>query len=405
MRALFVTANFASHYYQLVPLAWALLAAGHEVRVASQPSFADVITGAGVPAVPVGPDVDLVKSLMDKLSRPQQGPPPLAPAGVTGQEWAAGGGSWRLTPFEVFAEWAEQTADDVIGFARRWSADLVVHDPISYVGPAAAAHLGIPAVRHLLGPDNTYLVRELLPDLLGSLTAALGVDPGRMLGTVTLDNCPAALQLDHQDDLERWRARYVPYNGPGSAAPWLLDRPERKRICLTWGFTPSMRGEAPVVPQLVEALSGIDAETVVVVASAGQAGLAAAPDHVRVVESVPMHLLLPSCDLVVHHGGIGTALTALHSAVPQLVMPQKPDELIVSRNVESSGIGKLLPRATGADLHGEQIATAAAELLEDTGYRRANQRVRDEMLSRPSPAALVADLERLAGTTALSGRR
>jgi UDP:flavonoid glycosyltransferase YjiC (YdhE family) len=405
MRALFVTANFASHYYQLVPLAWALLAAGHEVRIASQPSFADVITRAGVTAVPVGPDVDLVKSLMGKLSRPQDGPRRPAPAGVTEQEWAAGGGSWKLTPFEVFAEWAEQIAEDLVGFARRWGADLIVHDPISYAGPAAAAHLGIPAVRHLLGPDNTYLVREFLPDLLGSLATTLGVDPGGMLGTVTLDNCPAALQLDHQDDLERWPARYVPYNGPGSAVPWLLERPERKRICVTWGFTPSMRGEAPVVPQLVEALSGIDAEVLVVVGRADQSGFDVVPDHVRIVESVPVHLLLPSCDLVVHHGGIGTALTALHSAVPQLVLPQKPDELIVTRNVEPSGIGRLLPRTAGTEFDPGQVAAAAARLLDDPACRAANERVRAEMLDRPSPAALVADLERLAGAQVLNGRR
>src|ERR1017187_1851466 len=38
----------------MVPVAWALRAAGHEVRVASQPDLTEVITGAGRPGVPVG---------------------------------------------------------------------------------------------------------------------------------------------------------------------------------------------------------------------------------------------------------------------------------------------------------------------------------------------------------------
>ena len=40
----------------MVPLAWALRAAGHDVRVAVQPSFAATVTSAGLTAVPVGRD-------------------------------------------------------------------------------------------------------------------------------------------------------------------------------------------------------------------------------------------------------------------------------------------------------------------------------------------------------------
>lgn len=56
MRILFATYSEKTHFLSMVPLAWALRSAGHDVRVASQPELVDVITTAGLPAVPVGED-------------------------------------------------------------------------------------------------------------------------------------------------------------------------------------------------------------------------------------------------------------------------------------------------------------------------------------------------------------
>ena len=56
MRVLLTTFAHNTHFYNLVPLAWALRTAGHEVRVASQPDLTEAITAAGLTAVPVGTD-------------------------------------------------------------------------------------------------------------------------------------------------------------------------------------------------------------------------------------------------------------------------------------------------------------------------------------------------------------
>jgi UDP:flavonoid glycosyltransferase YjiC (YdhE family) len=45
-----------TNFLSLVPLAWALRAAGHEVRVASQPALEPVVRETGVPFVAVGRD-------------------------------------------------------------------------------------------------------------------------------------------------------------------------------------------------------------------------------------------------------------------------------------------------------------------------------------------------------------
>ena len=71
MRVLFVANPEKAHLLAMVPLAWALRTAGHEVRVAGQPAFADLITQAGLTAVPVGRDADL----WDLLPRDPRYPP------------------------------------------------------------------------------------------------------------------------------------------------------------------------------------------------------------------------------------------------------------------------------------------------------------------------------------------
>ncbi|WP_051915552.1 hypothetical protein [Streptomyces aureocirculatus] len=55
-RVLFVLYAEKTHLFIQVPLARAFAAAGHEVRVASQPELVPEITRAGLTAVPVGRD-------------------------------------------------------------------------------------------------------------------------------------------------------------------------------------------------------------------------------------------------------------------------------------------------------------------------------------------------------------
>lgn len=54
MRVLFTVWPLPAHLYPMLPLAWALQGAGHEVCIASHPALTDVITSAGFPAVALG---------------------------------------------------------------------------------------------------------------------------------------------------------------------------------------------------------------------------------------------------------------------------------------------------------------------------------------------------------------
>src|SRR4051812_15798793 len=59
MRVLFTTWGWPSHFYPLVQLGWALGAAGHEVRVATQPGLLPAVGAAGLTPAAVGTDLDV----------------------------------------------------------------------------------------------------------------------------------------------------------------------------------------------------------------------------------------------------------------------------------------------------------------------------------------------------------
>src|SRR5262245_27414949 len=88
MRVLMTSWAWPSHYLPMVPLGWALRAAGHEVRVASQPALGQVITDSGQVAVATGPDLDhedvhrrVMRNL--RLDAVPDAPPP----GTSMQRW------------------------------------------------------------------------------------------------------------------------------------------------------------------------------------------------------------------------------------------------------------------------------------------------------------------------------
>ena len=234
MRVLMTSWAWASHYMPLVPLGWALRAAGHEVRVASQPRLEPVITESGAIAVPVGPDLDhdeVRRRCMRDLRLTSV--PEAAKPGASMGAWKPEAKDKVRQVFSVFAAYAEAMTDDLLAYARWWRPDLIVHDPTTYAGPLVAAALGVPAVRHVHGVDVTHQAREVIPELIEPLTTKLGLDQVDILGDLTVDPCPPSMQIPV--GVKRRSVRYVPYNGPAVMPPWLWERPSRPRLCITWG--------------------------------------------------------------------------------------------------------------------------------------------------------------------------
>lgn len=389
MRVLFTTWAWPSHYFPMVPVAWALRAAGHDVRVASQPALADTIAGSGLPAVVTGRDFDMVAVHRNELASVRVAErSPDAPRG-----WDDDKRRSVQRTFRNFATIAELMIDDLLAFARAWGPDLVVFDPLTYAGPLVADITGVPAVRSLFGPDFTYETRDVEAEVVMPLARRFGRDSVDTVGALTLDPCPPSLQF--AAPIRRQRMRYVPYSSFSVVPDWLLEPPARRRICISWGTTTTKFSAAHSarLPEVVAALSGLDAE-VVLASTADQVRLfPQIPAHVRVADGVPLNALLPTCDAIIHHGGAGTTLTAALHAVPQLMVVQTPDQIVNAVPLANSGAGcYLIPDEADR----AAVAALTTRLLDEPAYRQAAQHVRSEMHALPPPAAAVDVLLRLA---------
>nr|WP_189999873.1 nucleotide disphospho-sugar-binding domain-containing protein [Streptomyces rubradiris] len=208
------------------------------------------------------------------------------------------------------------------------------------------------------------------------------------------------MRVPGQTTAPRLPVRYVPYNAPGALPAWLIEPPTRPRVCITWGIsTVRMIGDAVTGPlsRVVEAVSALGVDVVLAVSAATRAALGTVPDGVRVAESLPLHLLLPSCRAIVHQGGVGTALTAGVYAVPQLTVTQFSDQMAVGDVLAAGGAGRHL-------LHDEatveRITSHVLGLLDDQECLQAAKLLQREIVSQPAPAALVPRLVQLAGLRA-----
>ncbi|WP_433254732.1 nucleotide disphospho-sugar-binding domain-containing protein [Streptosporangium sp. CA-135522] len=380
MRILFSTWATRSHFYPLVPLAWALRAAGHEIRVAAQPDAGEMVTRSGLPFVAAGPALDLGAIIERIRVRPG------AEASREEREQAR-----SATAVKMFMAGSAAMADDLIDFASGWRPDLVVYEPRGYAAMKAAQVVGVPAIRALSGgTDYTYVREEVERPILAPLWEMLGLqDPH---GALTVDPCPPSLQVPAT--IGRQFMRYVPYNGGGTVPGWLAEPPARPRVLVTFGVTFAKHaGNLDPVRLATEAVSGLDVEVVVAAFPEQRKLLGNLPQSVRLVESMPLHLLLPTVTAVVHQGGAGTMLTSAACGVPQMVLPSIADEPLNALRLTELGAGRHVHLA---DADQDVIRAEVAALLESRSHREAARELKEEIERQASPAEIVDVLEKLA---------
>jgi UDP:flavonoid glycosyltransferase YjiC (YdhE family) len=87
------------------------------------------------------------------------------------------------------------------------------------------------------------------------------------------------------------------------------------------------------------------------------------PDGVRHWPFLHLAQLLPHCSAIVHHGGIGTVVSALAAATPQLLIPFSYDQPDNAHRVRRMGAGGFLPQRLA---NGRNISRALAGLIHPT---------------------------------------
>ncbi|MFE6782822.1 nucleotide disphospho-sugar-binding domain-containing protein [Streptomyces sp. NPDC057680] len=423
MRVLFTLFPGAAHLYPVVPLARALLAAGHEVRVASHPELTGAVTAAGLAAVEIGDRVD-VPALVgacasdDRLDR------------ITGALDIADGDPgnrrnviryYMLAGFSLYhpAPPAAGTAgdpargsatDDLVAFARSWKPDLVLWDPLSFAAPIAARAAGAAHARLLWGIDYFGWMRSAenrrraaaLPggDPVASAMRpelerhGLEFDEELLLGQWSVDLMPTGMRIT--DEVRYQPVRRIPYTGGGAVPEWLHGPAERPRVVLTLGVsTRKMFAEEAGFPisELLEMVAGRDIELVATLDRDQLASVRSIPENVRTIDYVPLDQLLPTSSAIVHHGSVGTFGIAAAHRVPQLIVPvEGGDGVVVARYLEDRGAG--LSMGTGG-FTAPELWKNLERLLGEASFQTAADALHADSLASPSPLEAVPALEAL----------
>ncbi|MCT2587644.1 nucleotide disphospho-sugar-binding domain-containing protein [Actinophytocola gossypii] len=403
MRVLFTVASWPTHYAAMVPIGWALQAMGHDVRVLCPPSQVAPVSATGLVPVPVLDGMDIVTA--NRMEYYQEAADgrwrypwlPLHP--LTGAEMTS------LDDFDVEAYRRDvepgivaRTAagfDAAVDFARRWRPDVVLHDPTSLEGLLAARVLDVPSALCLWGPVGSHEPphRRIVPtDVSGAFPrhGAGEFDLGMVENVV--DPCPPSVAPLVES--RRLPVRFVPYNGSSPAPTWLLDEPSRPRVCVAWSTALStMSGpNSYLLPRLVDALSGQGLEVFVTATADDVAALGPVPPDVRVLERMPLRLLLPSCAAIVHHGGSGNTMTSLVSGTPQLAVTFTTETTVTAERLASAGVGI---HVQGDLADRDTLRDSVLALVSEPSYRERAARLRAESQLRPTAVDLVENLEKL----------
>ena len=386
IRALFVTFAWGSHFYPMVPFATALRSGGHEVLVASDPGFTGTITNAGLPAVPVGADIGIKTRASGAFAG-------FNPRNRDESEASAAVRQRAESYSQLATDSATAMAEDIYRLAEGWSPDVIVYEPTAIIAPGLAAHRGVPALRMLWGVDYLASVMRRRKEVLTELAREQSVDLDQAFGDVTVDPCPARLQIDWE--LRRQPIRYIPYNGPASLPHHLRTPPARPRILVTWGGSLRDLGlnDGILGPGIVRALARQSQYDIVIATTEDQRPLYGhVPDNVIHIGPIAIHLVLPTCDAVIHQGGAGTTMTAMSAGVPQLVFPWVADGLINADRISQAGAGRGVP---AADLDTSTLDHHVSSFLDNLAeHRGAAARLRDEHQAHPTPTQLVTEFQR-----------
>ena len=423
MRVLIATHGSRSYLYSMVPLAWALRAAGHEVRVAVPPALVDAAADTGLTVVAVGEDHRFEEFANLEMAQQEHDEDDfsLAPDNLRGMLW----------PDLVWAydglvrNWLKAVNDpmleDLVLLCRQWGPSLVLWEPTTFAGAVAAEACGAAHARFLwsvdlLGSSRTYFLERLaerepherqdpLREWLSARAESHGARFGEELvhGRFSITHLPPSLEPSAVAAPESLRLRHIHYGGQTVIPEWLRgtvgDEPEQeapKRVLVDWRATAAVGASA--TPVLREVLSGLstlqDVEVVLVLPEGHGEKPVDLPGVDRTIEQGALHALAPTCSLAVHAGGFDVLCTAGLHGVPQLVLPEPGlyDAGLLTDEIVSAGAGSTIHRE---DVEAAAVAKEAARLLEDPAVAHGAARLRQEIGATPTPDRLVERIERL----------
>jgi UDP:flavonoid glycosyltransferase YjiC (YdhE family) len=392
VRVLFTLLPAVGSLHPLVPVARALVEAGHEVRFASSAAFHPAVAAHGFEFCPVGVDF--------QFSQPDYFPTLVAHAGVAMPDMAALSGHERhtwVTENLFIGAVARRALPDVLALAETWPPDLVVRDSSEFSGCIAAEALGVPHASVAAAADAALDRRHLTAAALEPLRDAAGLPPDpdaeMIYRYLHLSFMPSAFFGPGARFPATVRfLRHVDAPRPGQPVPaWWDEHRDRQTALVSLGTiffrTPGL------YDAIVTGLAGLGLTVAVAVGHEQEVPPVRHPSpDVHVEPALPIPALLGRCAVFVTHGGFNSVKEAVSAAVPMLVVPIASDQHYSADRCEALRIGRVVRPDARTPGH---IREQAAAVLADPGYRRRAGELAAAAAALPSTDHAVTLLEEL----------
>jgi UDP:flavonoid glycosyltransferase YjiC (YdhE family) len=380
MRVLLTAQPGHGHLQPIAVIAREFQQQGHDVAIATSPSYTAALTAAGLPALPVGPAW--------RLSAIEQFVPQLANIPTADHP-----GLWG--PLVFTGKALSASLRPTIDTASSWRPDVILWDfPHEFAGPIAAEVLHIPHIPVGVGFLIPPAALESFTPPLDAARQAAGLSPAPIEWLYQhgfLDLLPADYNTFDTSLVPTSKAFHILPNDelitePGAQSWDRLPGSRRPLVYVTLG-TVFNRGHQ-LGDTIIKAVNDMDIDVVFATGDAGEAArlLRRAAQHVHLVPFVRQSSVLACASAAVTHVGFNTMLNALAHRTPMVMLPMMADQPFHARRWSEAEAGITLdPWTVGA----EQVREAIQALLDKPSYASSVDRMRASFIGLPHISAAI----------------
>jgi UDP:flavonoid glycosyltransferase YjiC (YdhE family) len=382
MRILFTFAGGNGHFEPLAPIARVAEAAGHTVAFAGQSAMIPAVEAAGFSAFGTAGAT---------LSSTPQRTPLLKLDAEREDRALRDGYAGRI---------AHERAARLLGLCAEWQPDLLVCDETDFGCMVVAERLGLVYATVLVIAAGSFVRRELVAEPLNRLRAEHGLPPDPDLAMLSRYLVLSPFPPSYRDPafalpatahairpLTLGSAR----NDPAPA--WLARLNGAPTVYFTLGTVFNIESG----DLFARVLAGLRDLPINVIATVGREidpeEFGPQPANVHIEQYISQLLILPHCSLVVSHGGSGSLIGALAHGLPSVLIPMGADQPLNAARCVELGVARALDAVEATP---EAVREAVSAVLASPTYRRAAERIRDEIAALPGPEHALDLLERLA---------
>lgn len=311
--------------------------------------------------------------------------------------------------------------------------DAIMFDSNALWGRMLATGLGLPAISLmttlLVGSSATRALRarELLPIVRDSAAAVPGILRARRRvrrgvgqgllpaspvfparGDLTIFPIPAWIQAadDRLDARSHFVGPSIDYEArPEESDPELEAILSRADPLIVVSLGTLHVGGLDFFRSCLEAFAPLPANVLLIVGSASDpAAIGPAPPNVVVRSFAPQLEALRHAAVFITHGGMNSALEAMHFGVPMAVIPQQLEQLLIGRAIAVRGAGTVLRQhLSRQEIPAAQLQAVVETLLNDPSYTEAARSLAAALHEGGGASRAADQVERLLGEHTAAG--